>query len=147
VSERPAFLDVNVPMYAAGRPHLYKEACVWVMREVALGRLAVAADVEIVQEILYRYGALQRRDIAVVLARSVLEIVPVVHPIGLAEMSLAVDLFERYSSRGLSARDVIHLAVMQTHDLKEIISVDRHFDGIEGVRRLDPLVLWQRADK
>ena len=31
------FLDVNVPMYAAGKPH--KAACAWVLTEVANARL------------------------------------------------------------------------------------------------------------
>lgn len=54
------FLDVNVPMYAAGADHPHKAACVWAMEEVAEGRLAVAIDVEIVQEILHRYSAIRR---------------------------------------------------------------------------------------
>ena len=33
------FLDVNVPMYAAGKPHAYKATCAWVLTEVANARL------------------------------------------------------------------------------------------------------------
>jgi hypothetical protein len=75
---RPALLDVSVPMYAAGQAHAYKESCVWIMSEVAAGRLDVAIDTEIVQEILYRYGALQRWDVAVALATDLLTLVPTV---------------------------------------------------------------------
>lgn len=38
MNEGPYFLDVNVPKYAAGKAHPYKEPCVWVMTEIANGR-------------------------------------------------------------------------------------------------------------
>jgi predicted nucleic acid-binding protein len=46
------FLDVNIPMYAAGKDHRSRAACVYVMQEIAEGRLIVAIDTEIIQEIL-----------------------------------------------------------------------------------------------
>ena len=53
------FLDVNIPMYAAGQTHPYREPCAWLMTQVARGRIAAAIDTEIIQEVLYRYGALR----------------------------------------------------------------------------------------
>ncbi len=53
------FLDVNIPMYAGGKDHRYKESCAWIMTRVAEGKLAVATDTEAIQEILYRYGAIK----------------------------------------------------------------------------------------
>jgi hypothetical protein len=47
-------------MYAAGQAHVYREACVRVMTEIAEGRPAAAIDTESNQERLYRYGALRR---------------------------------------------------------------------------------------
>ena len=44
-------LDVNIPMYAAGKDHPYREACIRVMSEVAEGRLAAAIDTEVIQVI------------------------------------------------------------------------------------------------
>ena len=137
----PAFLDVNVPMYAAGQPHRYRDACTWVLEEVAHERLAVAIDVEIIQEILYRFGALQRWDVAVRLSQSLLDLVPTVYPIQPTDARIAIELFQRYAPRGVQARDVIHAAVMQQHGLTHIISTDQHFDLIEGLTRLDPIVL------
>ena len=141
------FLDVNVPMYAAGQSHTYRDACAWLMTEVANGRLAVAIDVEIIQEILYRFGALRRWDIAVTMAFSLLELVPMVYPIRLAESHLSIDLFERYAHKGVTARDVLHVAVMQQNDLQRIISTDEHFDAFAGITRLDPLQLFAQANR
>ena len=139
------FLDVNVPMYAAGQPHAYRQACAWVLGEIANGRMAVAIDVEIVQEILYRYGALKRWRLAVALASELLSLVPLVLPVTLADARRSLALFERYAAGGVTARDVFHAAVMQNNDLTTIISTDEHFDQIEGLTRLSPQALFEQA--
>lgn len=138
-------LDVNVPMYAAGQAHPYKEACVWVMTEIAEGRLTVAIDSETIQEILYRYGALQRWKIAVAMATNLLDLVPIVYPVLPADARLAIDLFDLYAPQGVKARDLLHAAVMQNNSLTAIISTDDHFDRIEGITRLDPQALFTQA--
>jgi predicted nucleic acid-binding protein len=130
VNDPVALLDVNVPMYAAGRAHPYKEACVWVMTEVAEGRLAAAIDVEAVQEILYRYGELQQWETGFTMANSLLDLVPIVYPVSLDDVRLTVDLFRQYAPQGVKARDLIHVAVMRNRGLTRIISTDQHFDRI-----------------
>lgn len=138
------FLDVNIPMYAAGKVHPYRDACVWVMTELALGHFSVAISTETIQEILYRYGGLQRWGIAVRMAKYLMEIVPLVLPVTESEAHLVVRQFEHYGPLGVPARDLIHAAVMQNHDISQIISTDSHFDQIEGITRLDPLDLIKR---
>lgn len=147
MNDRPALLDVNVPMYAAGRAHPYKEASVWVITAVAEARLAAAIDTEIIQEILYRYGALRQWQIGATLARSLLELVPTVYPVLPADASLAVELFEEYAPQGVVARDVLHVAVMRNNGLEQIISADAHFDRIAGITRLDPRELFSAAQR
>jgi predicted nucleic acid-binding protein len=141
------FLDVNIPMYAAGREHPYKEPCAWVMTEIAEGRIAAAIDTEIIQEVLYRYGALRQWRIGVSLTENLLKIVPTVYPIQLADIRLAVRLFEQYAPKGISARDVLHVAVMRNNGLSQIISIDTHLDAIREIQRLDPKVLFTKAQK
>jgi len=36
----------------------------------------------------------------------------------------------------LSARDAVHLAVMERHDIKQILSFDAGFDAFPGITRL-----------
>jgi predicted nucleic acid-binding protein len=145
VNDAVALLDVNVPMYAAGQAHPYKEACVWVMTEVAEGRLPVAIDAEAVQEILYRYGELQQWETGLTLASSLLDLVPTVYPLSLDVVRLTLDLFRQYAPQGIKARDLIHVAVMRSQGLTRIISTDRHFDQIAGIVRVDPQALWSQA--
>ena len=138
MSEAPYFLDVNVPMYAAGKEHPYKAACVYVLTEIANGRLDAVISTEIIQEILYRFGALGQAQVGVQMASNLMNLVPDVLPVTVEDMQTAVALFAEYGPKGLKARDVVHTAVMQNHQLTHIISTDKHFDQIEGITRLDP---------
>jgi predicted nucleic acid-binding protein len=138
VTEGTFFLDVSIPMYAAGRAHAYKDNCTRIMTDVAEGRLAAVIDTEIIQEILYRYGALGAWDTAVMLATNLLDLVDTTLPVRLVDAQLAIDLFRRYGPQGVRARDVLHVAVMQNCGMKRIISSDGHFDLIEGIERIDP---------
>ena len=139
-SEVPYFLDVNVPMYAAGKDHPYKESCIWVLTEIANGRLGTVINAEIIQEILYRYGAIQQWPIGAQMAQNLLDLVPIVLPVTENDMKTAVSLFAQYAPQGVKARDLLHTAVMHNHQLTHIISTDKHFDLIDGITRLDPQI-------
>ncbi len=146
-TERLPFLDTNIPMYAAGREHPYREICQWVMRQIAEGQLVVATDTEVFQEILHRYGLLGRYEEAAMLVTDLMMLVERVYPVTVADVQRAVDLFRRYAPQGVRSRDLIHVAVMLNNGLTDIISTDRHFDLVEGIRRIDPLNLHQKAMK
>ena len=54
----PIFLDTNVPIYAAGRPHALKKPCAQILMLVAERPHAFLTDAEVLQELLHRYLAL-----------------------------------------------------------------------------------------
>jgi predicted nucleic acid-binding protein len=132
-------------MYAAGTPHPYRDACQWVMTQIATGGMQVVIDAEVIQEILHRYGALGRHTDAVNMARDLMTLVPVILAVTAADMQTAVTVFQQYAPQGVRARDCIQAAVMRNHGLIRIISSDAHFDLIAGLTRLDPIVLYQSA--
>lgn len=142
MSEAPIFLDVNVPMYAAGKAHPYKESCVWVLTEIANGRLDAVISSEIIQEILYRFGAMGQIQVGAQMAHNLMNLVSDVLPVTVEDMQTAVSLFTQYAPHGVKARDVVHAAVMHTHQLTRIISIDKHFDQFDGITRLDPQDLF-----
>lgn len=142
MSQSTFFLDVNIPMYAAGQDHPFKAPCAWVMTEIANDNLDVAIDTEIIREILYRFGAIHRWDIGVAMASNLIDLVPVVYPIRLAETKLTIELFNKYAPGGIPARDLIHVAVMDHNNLTRIISTDSHFDQLPGITRVDPRALY-----
>ncbi len=137
-------LDVNVPMYAAGKAHKYKEPCTWIMQEIGDNRLQAVIDTETIQEVLYRYAAIRRYELAVTISRELLIIIEDVLPISTEHLHLAIDLFGSYGTKGIPPRDILHVAVMILADIKKIISTDSHFDQIEGIERIDPLILFDR---
>ncbi|MDR5695918.1 MAG: PIN domain-containing protein [Armatimonadota bacterium] len=57
-------------------------------------------------------------------------------PIEDADVYQARDLAGRYPY--LSPRDLIHLAVMLRHRIRDIITTEEGFNTIKEVRRLDP---------
>lgn len=144
MSDELLFLDVNVPMYAAGAEHPWRSPCVWVLTEVAAGRLNVAIDAEIVQEVLYRLGARREWEKGAVLAQRLMDLVQTIYPVTAADMATAIALFRRYGPQGVKARDCLHVAVMQAHHIHRIISVDRDFEHVPDVVRIDPMVLYQQ---
>ncbi len=132
------FLDTNVFMYAAGREHPLKVPCVAVLRRVAREELDVLTNAEVLQEILYRYSAIDELQKGLHLARlAVDQVAGEVLPVTLADMHRAFDMLERHGTE-ITGRDAVHAATMLNNGLTHIISADSHFDMIEGITRLDP---------
>jgi uncharacterized protein len=46
------------------------------------------------------------------------------------------DLLE--DTPGLPPRDALHAATVRTYDLAGVVSLDRHFDEVPGLTRIDP---------
>lgn len=126
-------VDTNVPIYATGASHAYKESSERILTQVATGALRANMDVEALQEVLYVYAARQARKKGFDTVDDLLIIFPNPIPIGREEIEEARDLMRRYSFLG--ARDAIHAAVVRLHSLDGIISADRVFDRIAGVKR------------
>jgi predicted nucleic acid-binding protein len=90
---------------------------------------------EVLQEILYRYAALRRLDLAREVYDLFVRICPVVLSVTLADTDRARDLL--FDVGGVSVRDAAHAAVLLNHQLEWIATFDRCFDTIPGIRRLD----------
>lgn len=138
------FLDVNIPMYAAGTEHELKIPCRWIMEEVVEGHLQACIDTEIIQEILYRYGAIHQWKIGARIASNLLDIIPTIYSVTPDDSDHTIELFEVLGPQGIPARDCIHAAVMKMHGISKILSTDRHFDSIGGVSRMDPLEYYSQ---
>ncbi|MBI5282869.1 MAG: type II toxin-antitoxin system VapC family toxin [Candidatus Solibacter usitatus] len=128
------FIDSNIPMYVAGGEHPHRESARQFLAAVRDGRIDGCTSTEVLQEILYRYSALGRTSTASEVYDLFVEICPVVLSVTLAETDLARDLL--LEVHGISARDAIHAAVMQNHDIHRIATFDAGFDGLPGLERL-----------
>jgi predicted nucleic acid-binding protein len=121
-------------MYLVGAPHPHKSDAQRLLERLVSERQRLVTDAEVLQEILHRYAAIDRRD-AIQPAFDAL--------LGVVDQVLAVDetAAERAKEivlghRQLSARDAVHLAIMEQHGIEQILSFDLGFDGFPGVTRL-----------
>jgi predicted nucleic acid-binding protein len=129
------FLDSNIPMYVAGQAHANREPARRMLELVRSGQVEGCTSTEVLQEILYRYTALERRDLARDVYDLFVQICPIVFDVTLADTDRARDLL--VARAGLSARDAVHAAVMTNRGVEWIATFDRGFDGIPGIRRIE----------
>jgi len=127
-------VDSNIPMYLVGAPHPNKDAARRVLEEAVAAGHTLCTDAEVLQEILHRYTAIQRREQIDPAFDALLAIVDVVYPIERADVERARRLLR--TTAALSARDAIHVAVMQARDVDRILSFDVGFDGLPGIVRV-----------
>ena len=139
------FIDANVPIYAAGRDHPYKEPCARVLRVLADDPQSFVTDSEVLQEILHRYLASGRWALGREVVRAFAEAMRGrIEPVHGEDVILAVELADRHP--GVSARDLVHTAVMQRVGVSRIISADTDFDRPDGIQRLDPARIEEWED-
>lgn len=128
------FVDSNVPMYLVGTDHPHKvDARRHLERLIADGERLVT-DVEVFQEILHRYVAIDRRDAIQPAFDALLGVVDEVFSMDLADAEKAKSVV--LGRRRLSARDAIHVAVMERQGVARILSFDTGFDGFPGLTRI-----------
>jgi len=128
------FVDSNVPMYVAGRDHPLRDPARRFLEGVRAGRFEVCTSTEVLQEILYRYVALRRPDLAREVYDLFVEICPVVFPVTLADTDRAKAMLAGELPVGV--RDAIHSAVMLNNGVTRIATFDEAFDRVEGIERL-----------
>ena len=123
-------------MYAAGKEHPHRDPALRFLAQVQKGKVEACTSTEVLQEVLYRYSAIGRLDLAGTVYDLFVEICPVVFSITLADTDLARSLL--LGVKGISARDAVHAAVMKNHDVERIATFDAGFDGVPGIRRIEP---------
>ena len=141
-----AFIDANVPIYAAGRAHENKAPCARVLMLAAEYPQSFVTDVEVLQELMHRYRASRRWTLGREVLMGFAEVMhDRIEPVVADDLSLAVRLADRHP--GISTRDLVHAAVMQRLGTDRIVSSDTDFDCLPGVTRLDPAELgaWRES--
>jgi uncharacterized protein len=127
-------IDSNVPMYLIGAAHPNKEAARRGLEERIAAGESMCTDAEVLQEILHRFLAIRRPEFIDPAFDTLLAIVDVVFPIERADVERARRLVLGRAT--LSARDAVHVAVMQGRDIGRVMSFDRAFDSVPGIERV-----------
>jgi predicted nucleic acid-binding protein len=128
------FVDSNIPMYLIGADDPHKAAARRLLERAIVDNEPLGTDVEVLQELLHRYLLIGRRDAIGPAWDAIVGVVDVIHPIELEDVARARRLID--SARTLSARDALHLAVMQRHGMTRIMTFAAGFDGIVGIERV-----------
>lgn len=128
------FVDSNIPMYLVGAAHPHKaDARRMVEAAISAGERLVT-DAEVLQEVLHRYVAIDRRDAIQPAFDALLGIVDEVYGITAPDVDRAKAIV--LGKRRLSARDALHAAIMEREGVTRIMSFDAGFDGLPGISRL-----------
>jgi len=132
------FVDSNVPMYLIGADHPHKRDAERLLERSILDGERLVTDAEVLQELIHRYQAIKewrgRGDH--VFADFVLVMEGRIEPMFAQDVQRAAQLADVYPI--LSARDLVHLAVMERAGATAIVTADTAFDNLAGVERLDP---------
>ncbi len=127
-------IDSNIPMYLVGTPSPLKTDAQRLLERLVSERQRLVTDAEVLQEILHRYVAINRRHDIQPAFDSLLSVVDEVLPVDRTVVERAKQIVLGYQR--LSARDAVHLAVMEKHGIERILTFDSGFDGFPGVTRL-----------
>jgi predicted nucleic acid-binding protein len=128
------FIDSNVPMYLVGRDHPLKEAAARLLNAAITSEQRLVTSAEVLQEILHRYVAINRREAIQPAFDALLNIVDDVIDVEEGDVLRARDLV--LAARALSARDALHVAVMVRAGISRIMTFDEGFDRVPGIHRL-----------
>jgi len=128
------FIDSNVPMYLVGSPHPNKIAAEQTVAALIARQEKLVSDAEVLQEILHRYAAIGRLDAIQPAFDALLGLADEVFSIEPENVQRAKTIL--LGKYGLSARDAIHLAVMEQRGIQRILSFDQGFDRYPNVRRI-----------
>lgn len=121
-------------MYLVGAPHPHKANAQRLLEKLITDRQRLVTDAEVLQEILHRYVAIDRRDAIQPAFDALLGVVDQVFMVDGTVVQRAKQIVLGY--RPLSARDAVHLSVMEQNGIDRILSFDSGFDGFPGIVRL-----------
>jgi predicted nucleic acid-binding protein len=128
------FVDSNIPMYLVGASHPHKADARRLLEDAIAGGERLVASTEVLQEILHRYVAINRREAIQPAFDALNGVVDEVLPVERRDVERARELVLGVST--LSARDALHAAVMEREGITRILSFDGGFDELPGVVRL-----------
>ena len=127
-------VDSNIPMYLVGSPHPHKADAQRLLEKLITDRERLVTDAEVLQEILHRYVAIDRRDAIQPAFDALLGVVDEVLSVDVEAVERAKQIVLGY--RQLSARDAVHLSVMEQNGIRQILSFDSGLDAFPGITRI-----------
>lgn len=134
---RRLLFDTNVFVYAMGRPHALRDPCLALLEALVRGELHGEVSAGLLQEFCHqRHRQTRDRARAAADARDLAEIVTV-HDVTPADAHMGLHLYAAGAS--LDPIDALFAATALRRGIDTIVTADRAFEDIPGLRRVDPL--------
>ncbi|MBL0173298.1 MAG: type II toxin-antitoxin system VapC family toxin [Gemmatimonadaceae bacterium] len=128
------FIDSNIPMYLVGAAHPNKHTARVLLEQCITNGERLVADAEVLQEILHRYVAINRREAIQPAFDALLKVVDQVFPVDTSDIQRAKSIVLGLTP--ISARDAVHVAIMQRYGVERIMSFDTGFDAVGSIERV-----------
>lgn len=128
------FIDSNIPMYLVGAAHPHKTETQVIVERLIAGGERLVTDAEVLQEILHRYAAIGKREAIGPALQVTLDIVDEVIAIEKGVVLRAAEIVQNPAL--MSARDAVHIAVMERYGIGSILSFDGDFDRWPSLQRI-----------
>lgn len=127
-------VDSNIPMYLVGASDPHKLDAQRLLERCVTEGKRLVTDAEVLQEILHRYAAIRRLDAIQPAFEALLAVVDEVFPVEIGDVERAKEIL--LAIREVSARDALHAAIMERHQLEGVLTFDAGFDRLPGVKRI-----------
>jgi predicted nucleic acid-binding protein len=127
------FVDSSVVMYLVGSDDQLRVDAQRALERQVAERARLITSAEVLQEILHRYVAIDRRDAIQPALNALFGVVDEVLSVEQQDVLDAKQFLDRHR---MSARDALHIAVMKRAGAARILSFDAGFDQVPGIDRL-----------
>jgi predicted nucleic acid-binding protein len=128
------FIDSNVPMYLVGAAHPHKVDARRLLENAIASNERLVSSAEVLQEIMHRYVAIRRRDVIQPAFDALLAVADEIYAVAREDVEQAKKTLDGMPK--LSARDALHVAVMERREVNRIMSFDKAFDAVPGIERI-----------
>jgi len=128
------FVDSNIPMYLVGAPHPRKAETQILLERATTSKERLVTDAEVFQEILHRYTSIDRSGAIQPAFEAILEVVDDVLAVEKRDVLRAAEILQVPGH--WTARDALHIAIMERHGIRRIMSFDADFDRWPGISRI-----------
>ena len=126
------FVDANAILYGAF-PGAARDNCVRVLKAIAGGEAEGRTSPAVLEEVWH----ISRRDFGGELDSVIGKALTIFSPLLPVTEDALVHAFSMPNSK-LGPQDRLHVGTCATHKIGTVLTADRAFDGVKGIRRIDP---------
>lgn len=130
-------LDTTVLVYAAGTDYPLREPCRRILEAASTGSIVAVTTTHVIEEFVHVRARRRSREDAVRLGRIYATLLAPLVATDADDLEAGLRLFA--TQPGLGSFDSVLAAVALRRDALALVSADRSFAGVAGLRHVDPM--------